>query len=140
MPTTRCDQRRRPAKRVVGWLNRKTFEETGDEAKSQGWSALILDTNGNAAHEGPSSRTSRSIRQTRRRALYGIGIIRSTARGVRARPGTLVRSIRANPPATTLAEVTRCPRPALARAAGDTTAAASMDPAVERHMAADRRK
>src|SRR5438477_10381418 len=29
---------------VVGWLNRKMFEETGDEVKSQGWTPFILDT------------------------------------------------------------------------------------------------
>src|SRR5207245_3453445 len=32
---------------VVGWLNTKLFDETHDEVKSQGWTALILDTNGN---------------------------------------------------------------------------------------------
>jgi hypothetical protein len=32
---------------VVGWLNTKKFLETGDAAASQGWSPLILDTNGN---------------------------------------------------------------------------------------------
>src|SRR5258706_5800794 len=32
---------------VVGWLNRKMFEETGDEVRSQGWTPFILDTNGN---------------------------------------------------------------------------------------------
>ncbi len=31
---------------VVGWLNTKTYLATGDEQKSQGWTALILDTNG----------------------------------------------------------------------------------------------
>jgi hypothetical protein len=31
---------------VVGWLDTKLFDETGDEEKSQGWTALILDTNG----------------------------------------------------------------------------------------------
>src|SRR5689334_14057210 len=31
---------------VVGWLNTKLFDETGDEEKAQGWTALILDTNG----------------------------------------------------------------------------------------------
>jgi hypothetical protein len=31
---------------VIGWLNTKLFDETGDEEKSQGWTALILDTNG----------------------------------------------------------------------------------------------
>jgi len=32
---------------VVGWLNTNQFLETGDAAASQGWSPLILDTNGN---------------------------------------------------------------------------------------------
>ena len=36
---------------VVGWLNTKMFEATGDEQKSQGWTALILDTNGNGKRD-----------------------------------------------------------------------------------------
>jgi hypothetical protein len=36
---------------VVGWLNRKMFEETGDEIKSQGWTPFILDTNGNGKRD-----------------------------------------------------------------------------------------
>jgi hypothetical protein len=36
---------------VVGWLNTKLFDETGDEEKSQGWTALILDTNGNGKRD-----------------------------------------------------------------------------------------
>jgi len=36
---------------VVGWLNRKLFEETGDEVRSQGWTPLILDTNGNGKRD-----------------------------------------------------------------------------------------
>src|SRR6266849_9922524 len=32
---------------VVGWLNTKMYEQTHDEVKSQGWTALIIDTNGN---------------------------------------------------------------------------------------------
>ena len=31
---------------VIGWLDTKMFDATGDEEKSQGWTALILDTNG----------------------------------------------------------------------------------------------
>src|SRR6185503_19344401 len=31
---------------VVVWLNTKLFDETGDEERAQGWTALILDTNG----------------------------------------------------------------------------------------------
>jgi hypothetical protein len=40
-----------PASGVVGWLNRKLFEETGDEVKAQGWTPLILDTNGNGKRD-----------------------------------------------------------------------------------------
>ncbi|HEY7679363.1 MAG TPA: carboxypeptidase-like regulatory domain-containing protein, partial [Terriglobia bacterium] len=29
---------------TVGWLNTKLFDETGDAAKAQGWTALVLDT------------------------------------------------------------------------------------------------
>jgi hypothetical protein len=36
-----------PQTPVVGWLNTKMFEETGDEQKSQGWTPFILDTVGN---------------------------------------------------------------------------------------------
>jgi hypothetical protein len=40
-----------PVSGVVGWLNRKMFEETGDEQKSQGWTPIILDTNGNGKRD-----------------------------------------------------------------------------------------
>jgi hypothetical protein len=40
-----------PQSGVIGWLNRKMFEETGDEEKSQGWTALILDTNANGKRD-----------------------------------------------------------------------------------------
>jgi hypothetical protein len=36
---------------VLGWLNRKMFEETGDEVKSQGWTPFVLDTNGNGKRD-----------------------------------------------------------------------------------------
>src|SRR2546426_3025680 len=36
---------------VVGWLNTKMFDETRDEQKSQGWTAFILDTNGNGKRD-----------------------------------------------------------------------------------------
>ena len=45
-----AEQRRR-GQRVLGWLNRKMFDETGDEQKSQGWTAFILDTNGNGKRD-----------------------------------------------------------------------------------------
>jgi hypothetical protein len=36
---------------VVGWLNTKLFDETGDEEKAQGWTPLVLDTNGNGKRD-----------------------------------------------------------------------------------------
>ena len=31
---------------VVGWINTKLLDETGDIQKAQGWTTLVLDTNG----------------------------------------------------------------------------------------------
>ena len=36
---------------VIGWLNTKMFDETGDEVASQGWTPLIVDTNGNGRRD-----------------------------------------------------------------------------------------
>ena len=36
---------------VVGWLNTKLWDETGDEEQSQGWTPLILDFNGNGRRD-----------------------------------------------------------------------------------------
>ncbi len=36
---------------VAGWINTKTFDETDDAAKSQGWSPFVLDTNGNGKRD-----------------------------------------------------------------------------------------
>jgi hypothetical protein len=43
---------------VIGWLNRKMYEETGDEVRSTGWTPFVLDTNGNGrrdAHVEPNA-------------------------------------------------------------------------------------
>ncbi len=36
---------------VVGWLNTRMWDQTHDEQKSQGWTALVLDTNGNGKRD-----------------------------------------------------------------------------------------
>src|SRR4029450_3999473 len=36
---------------VRGWVNTKMFDETGDAVKSQGWTAFVLDTNGNGKRD-----------------------------------------------------------------------------------------
>jgi hypothetical protein len=40
-----------PGSGVVGWLNTKMYDQTGDEKKSQGWTPLIIDTNGNGKRD-----------------------------------------------------------------------------------------
>jgi hypothetical protein len=40
-----------PDSGVVGWLNTRMYEQTGDEVKSQGWTPLILDANGNGKRD-----------------------------------------------------------------------------------------
>ena len=35
----------------VGWINTKMLDETGDIEKSQGWTPLVLDTNGNGKRD-----------------------------------------------------------------------------------------
>jgi hypothetical protein len=40
-----------PAGGVVGWLNTKMYRESHDDVKSQGWTPLIIDTNGNGKRD-----------------------------------------------------------------------------------------
>ena len=45
-----------PNSGVVGWVNTKLFLETGDSAKSQGWTPIIVDTNGNGKRDPGDTR------------------------------------------------------------------------------------
>jgi hypothetical protein len=40
-----------PASGVVGWFNTKLYDETGDEQKAQGWTPIVVDTNGNGKRD-----------------------------------------------------------------------------------------
>jgi hypothetical protein len=96
-----------PQSGVIGWLNRKMFEETGDEVKSQGWTATVLDTNGNGKRDDADTPI--------KAAFYGIavnpgdGTVWGTVLGF---PGYVIRlDPGSNPPATALAEVFEPPMP-----------------------------
>ena len=57
--------------------NRKMFEETGDEEKSQGWTPLVLDTNGNGKRDDyvePNQPVDPAKDKRIAAALYGIGV------------------------------------------------------------------
>ncbi len=65
-----------PGSGVVGWLDRKMFEETGDEAKAQGWTPIIIDTNGNGKRDEwvePNQPVDPTKDKRVVGALYGIG-------------------------------------------------------------------
>jgi len=103
---------------VVGWLNTKMFLETGDAAKSQGWTALVLDTNGNGRRDAyvEPDQPADPTKDTRiNSAFYAVmpspvdGSIWGSTLGV---PGAVVRLVPgSDPPATALAEVYRVPMP-----------------------------
>ncbi|HEV8531691.1 MAG TPA: carboxypeptidase-like regulatory domain-containing protein [Methylomirabilota bacterium] len=107
-----------PQSGVLGWLNRKMFEETGDEVKSQGWTAIVLDTNGNGKRDDyvePNQPVDPAKDKRIAAAFYGIavnpadGTIWGTVLGF---PGYVIRvNPGPDPAATALAEVFEPPLP-----------------------------
>ena len=103
---------------VVGWLNTKMFDKTGDAATSQGWTALVLDTNGNGkrdAYVEPEQKPDPTKDTRINSAFYAVmpspvdGSIWGSTLGV---PGALVRiAPGSNPPETAIAEIYRVPLP-----------------------------
>ena len=100
---------------VIGWLNTKMFEETGDEMKSQGWTALIRDANGNGkrdAYTEPNQPADPAKDVRINGALYAVapapdGSIWGTQLGY---PGAVIRlSPGANPPETAITEIFQPP-------------------------------
>ena len=118
---------------VVGWLDTKVWDQTHDAAKSQGWTALVLDTNGNGERDpyvegqqgvvtaptGESLGVSSALgtvdptKDTRlNAAFYGLavtkeGIVWGSVLGF---PGGIVRlNPGPNPPETALAEYYEVP-------------------------------
>jgi hypothetical protein len=107
-----------PRSGVVGWVNRKVFEETKDEAKAQGWTALILDTNGNGKRDDyvePDQPIDPTKDKRINAAFYGVApspVDGSVWGSVLGFPGAIVRlNPGENPPATALAEIYGPPMP-----------------------------
>src|SRR5437667_1877103 len=106
------------ANEVLGWLNRKVFEETGDEQKAQGWTAFILDTNGNGKRDdyvGPNDPIDPKKDKRIVAGFYGLApspvdgsiwgsVLGYTGYIIRLDPGS-------NPPETALTEVFEPPFP-----------------------------
>ena len=103
---------------VVGWINTKMLDETGDVAKSQGWTALILDTNGNGKRD-EYVEPNQPVDPTKdKRIVAGFyAVMPSPVDGsiwgsFRSNPGAVVRLVPgSNPPETALAEIYNVPMP-----------------------------
>jgi hypothetical protein len=103
---------------VVGWVNTKLFWETGNAAQAQGWTPLIVDTNGNGKRDAyvepnqPDDPT-----KDKRIGLGFYGIAYSPADGSIwgsniGFPGYVLRlNLGPNPSETALVEVYKVPEP-----------------------------
>jgi len=108
-----------PQSGVAGWVNVRMLEETGDEAKSQGWTPFILDTNGNGKRDDYTEPNQPLDPAKDRRinvAFYGVapsrdGTVWGSSLGY---PGYIVHldpTKGGNPSETALAEVYEVPAP-----------------------------
>ena len=105
---------------VLGWVNTKMFDETGDAAKSQGWTAFVLDTNGNGQRD-EYVEPDQPVDPTKDKRIAGgfyavmpspvdgsvwgsIAVFGGRAAVARVAPGP-------NPPSTALTEVYFVPKP-----------------------------
>ena len=100
---------------VVGWLNTRMFDETGDEEASQGWTPLILDTNGNGRRDEyvePDEDVDPALDKRIVAGFYSVapapdGSVWATSLGY---PGAVVRLVPGpNPSETALAEYYELP-------------------------------
>jgi hypothetical protein len=104
---------------IVGWINTRKFWETEDQAGSQGWTSLIVDTNGNGKRdEGYNEPGQPADPDKDTRIPFGMyGIAWSPADGSvwgsnLAHPGYILRlAPGSNPPDTALAELHKIPLP-----------------------------
>ena len=101
---------------VVGWVNTKVLDETGDQQKAQGWAPLILDTNGNGKQDAwvqPDDPVDPAKDKRIDVSFYGIAVspVDGSVWGdANEFPGAVVRVVPGpNPPSTTLAEIYEIP-------------------------------
>jgi len=108
-----------PQSGVVGWVNTKLFLETGDSAKSQGWTPIIVDTNGNGKRDawvGPNDPLDPAKDKRIMAAFYGVmpspvddsvwGQAMDVGFSRVDQPGYLIRMVPgSNPSETSLSEI-----------------------------------
>ncbi|MBX9842222.1 MAG: carboxypeptidase regulatory-like domain-containing protein [Xanthobacteraceae bacterium] len=109
----------------VGWINTRMLDETGDIEKSQGWTSLILDTNGNGQRDeytepGKPQEPGKDMRIGP--TFYAVmpspadGSVWGTIRG---NPGAILRVDPGKNPHRALAEMYNVPLPGFGPRGGD---------------------
>jgi hypothetical protein len=113
---------------VLGWVNTKMFDETGDAAASQGWTAFVLDTNGNGqrdAYVEPNDPVDPTMDKRINGGFYAVmpnpadGSIWGTVGVFGGTPGVARIDPGPNPPETAIAEVYNLPRDGFGLRGGD---------------------
>ena len=101
---------------VEGWFDTKIYAQTKDEAKAQGWTVFVLDTNGNGkrdAYTEPDQPVDPAKDRRINAPFYGVApspVDGSVWGSVQGMPGSLVRlTLGSNPPATALSEIYEVP-------------------------------
>jgi hypothetical protein len=107
-----------PQQGALGWVNRKVYEETGDEQKAQGWTPIVIDTSGDGKR-GEYVEPNQPVDPTKDKRInagfYGIGV--NPADGtiwgnVLGYPGYIIRvDLGSDPSKTALAEIYEPPFP-----------------------------
>ena len=105
-----------PGQDNIGWLNTKMYDETHDAEKSQGWTPIVIDTNGNGKRDDytePGQPMDPNKDMRIKAGFYGVtvspadGSIWGTVLGF---PGSIVRVVPGPDPArTSLAEIYELP-------------------------------
>ena len=113
---------------VVGWFNTKLFDETGDVAKAQGWTAFVLDTSGDGKR-GEYTEPNQPFDPSKDRRIAGNfyavsvnpidGSIWGTVGVFGGRPGVVRVDPGANPPETAISEIYYVPSPGYGTRGGD---------------------
>lgn len=104
---------------ILGWVNTRKFWATGDAAGSQGWTALVVDTNGDGKRSENYNQPGKPLDPTKdTRAPYGLySVAASPLDGSvwgsnLTFPGYAVRvALGPNPPETALTEIYKVPPP-----------------------------
>jgi hypothetical protein len=111
---------------VVGWLDVKKWDETHDAGASQGWTALVMDTNGDGKrgeYTEPNQPADPAKDRRIGQVIYAVAVspVDNSVWGtIRLNPGSIVRIVPgANPPETTLTEQFNVPLPGFGPRGGD---------------------